>query len=79
MYLFNFLPLNFQVRSYGGVVGGAMVLGKLQCWGALLTYFIVAQGQTVLAVFAGGDYLDIFLPSIISLFFSLNIFYFNKI
>ena len=56
-----------------------MVLGKLQYWGALLTCFIVAQGHTVLAVCAGVDYLDIFLPSIISLFFSLNIFYFNKI
>ena len=43
-----------------------MMLGKLQCRGVLLTWIQVGQGPTALAV---GGCLDIFLSSIISLFF----------
>ena len=37
-----------------------MVLGKLPVLGLLLIWIIVGQGPTVLAVGAGGGYLDIF-------------------
>ena len=47
-----------------GWSGGAMVYR-----GVLLIWKKVGQGPTALAVGAGGDYLDIFLSSIISLFF----------
>ena len=39
------------------------------CRGILLIWIIVGQGPTVLAVGAGGGCLNIFLSSIISLFF----------
>ena len=42
---------------------------NLQCRGILPIWIIVRQGHTVLAVAAGGGCLDIFLSSIISLFF----------
>ena len=46
-----------------------MVLGNFQFRGALLIWIIVELGPTVLAVGAGGAYLDTFLSFIISLFF----------
>ena len=46
-----------------------MVLGKLPVPGVLLTWIIVGQGPTALTGVAGGGCLDIFLSSIISLFF----------
>ena len=46
-----------------------MVLDKLPVPGVLLTWIIVGQGPTALTGVAGGDCLDIFLSSIISLFF----------
>ena len=46
-----------------------MVLGKLPVPGVLLIWNIVGQGPTALAVDAVGGCLDIFLSSIISLFF----------
>ena len=46
-----------------------MVLGNFQCRGNLLTLIIAGQGPTVLAVGAGWGCLDIFLSSIVSLFF----------
>ena len=51
----------------------AMVLGKLPVPGVLLIWIRVGQGPTMLAVGAGGGRLDIFLSSIISLFFSLSL------
>ena len=51
------------------VVGGAMVLGKLPVPGCPTYWIRVGQGPTALAVGAGGVGLDIFLSSIISLFF----------
>ena len=39
-----------------------------QCRGVLLSWIIVGQGSTALAVDTGGGCLDIFLSSIISLF-----------
>ena len=45
-----------------------MVLGKLPVPGRPTIWIIVGQGPTALAVGAGGDSLDIFLWSIISLF-----------
>ena len=53
----------------GGWSGGAMVLGKLPVPGRPTIWLKVGQGPTVLAVGAGGGCLDIFLSSIISLFF----------
>ena len=50
-----------------GWSGGAMVLGKIQCWGVLLIWIIVGQGPTALTVGAGC--LDTFSLTIISLFF----------
>ena len=52
-----------------GWSGGAMVLGNLPVPGRPTIYIIVGQGPTALAVGAGGGCLDIFLSSIISLFF----------
>ena len=46
-----------------------MVLGNFQCMCILLTWIRVGQGATALAVGKGGGCLDIFLSSIISLFF----------
>ena len=46
-----------------------MVLGKLPVPGRPTNLVIVWQGPTALAVGAGGGGLDIFLSSIISLFF----------
>ena len=57
--------------SCGGWSGGAMVLGKLPVPGRPTIWIIVGQGPTALAVGAGGGCLDIFLSSIISLFFLL--------
>ena len=51
-----------------GWSGGAMVLGKLPVPGRPTIWIIVGQGPTALAVGAGGDCLDIFLSTIISLF-----------
>ena len=48
--------------------GGAMVLGKLPVPGRP-TWIQEGQGPTALAVGAGGGCFDIFLSSIISLFF----------
>ena len=42
---------------------------NFQCWGILLIWMRVGQGPTALAVGAGGGFLDIFLSSIISVFF----------
>ena len=42
---------------------------NFQCLGVLLIWIIVGQWPTVLAVGAGGGGLDVFLSSIISLFF----------
>ena len=42
---------------------------SFQCWGVLRIWIRVGQGPTALAVGAGGGSLDIFLSSIISLFF----------
>ena len=42
---------------------------NFQCRGVLLIWIIVGQGPTALAVGAGGGCLDIFLSSIVSLFF----------
>ena len=51
--------------------GDAMVLGKLPVAGRPTTcnLLIVWQGPTALAVGAGGGCLDIFLSSVISIFF----------
>ena len=57
--------------SCGGWSGGAMVLGKLPVPGRPTIWIIVGQGPTALAVGAGGGCLDIFLSSIIFLFFLL--------
>ena len=46
-----------------------MVLGKLPAPGRPTIWMIVGQGPIVLAVGAGGDYLDILLFSIFSLLF----------
>ena len=53
-----------------GVVGGAMVLGKLPVPGRPTIWIIVGQGPTALAVGAGGGCLDIF--TLIYPFFSLS-------
>ena len=42
---------------------------NFQCRGVLLIWIIVGQGPIALALGAGGGGLDIFLSSIISLFF----------
>ena len=42
---------------------------NLQCRGVLLIWIIVGQGPIAFAVGAGGDCLDIFLSSILSLLF----------
>ena len=44
-----------------------MVLGNFQCRGVILILIVKGKGATVLAVGAGGGYLDIFLSIIISL------------
>ena len=46
--------------SNKGVVGGAMVLGKLPVPGRPTIWITVGQGPTALAVGAGGGCLDIF-------------------
>ena len=46
-----------------------MILGKFLVPGVLLIWIIVRQGPSALAESAGGGCLDIFLSSIISLFF----------
>ena len=46
-----------------------MVLGKLPVRGRSTNWIRVGQGPTALAVGAGGGCLDIFLSSIVSLFF----------
>ena len=54
------------------VWGGRMVRWcwiNFRCRGVLLIWIIVGQGPTALAAGAGGGCLDIFLSSIISLFF----------
>ena len=53
----------------GGWSSGAMVLSKLPVPGRPTIWIRVGQGPTSLAVGAGGVGLDIFLLSIISLFF----------
>ena len=50
-----------------GVVGWRWV--NFQCRGVLLIWNRVGQGPTALAVGAGGGCMDIFLSSLISLFF----------
>ena len=52
-----------------GWSGGAKVLGKLPVPGRPANLDEVGQGPSALAVGAGGGCLDIFLSSIISLFF----------
>ena len=51
--------------------GGRVVQSwiNFQCWGVLLIWIIVGQGHIALAVGEGGVCLDIFLLSIVSLFF----------
>ena len=44
-----------------GVVGGAMVLGKLPAPGRPTILITVGQGPTALAVGAGAGYMDIFI------------------
>ena len=56
-----------EVKWGGRVVRWCWV--KFQCWGVLLIWMRVGQGPTALAVGAGGGCLDIFLSSIVSLFF----------
>ena len=55
------------------VIGGGRVVQwswvNFQCWGVLLIWIRVGHGPTALAVDADGGYVDIFLSSIISLFF----------
>ena len=48
------------LQKVSGVVGGAMVLGKLPVPGRPTIWMIVGQGPIALAVGAGGDCLDIF-------------------
>ena len=60
---------NNTVPCLRGWSGGAMVLGKYPVPGVLLIWIRVGQGPTALAVGTGGSCLDIFLSSIISLFF----------
>ena len=61
--------LHLRVVSVAEMVGSrAIVLGTFQCLGVLLIWTIEGQGPTVLAVDAGGYYLDFYLSSIISLF-----------
>ena len=55
---------------YIGVVGGAIVLGKLPVPGRPTIWIIVGQGPTALAVGAGGGCLDIF--TLIYPFFPLS-------
>ena len=52
-----------------GWSSGAMVLCKLLVPGSPLIWIIVGQGPSALAEGAGGGCLDIFLSSIVSLFF----------
>ena len=48
---------------------GVMVLGKLPVPGRPTNWITVGQGPTALTVGAGGVCMDLFLSSIISLFF----------
>ena len=61
----------FSVGGGGG--GGGRVVRwcwvNFQCRGVLLIWIRVGQGPTALAVGAGGGCLDIFLSSVIFLFF----------
>ena len=65
--------LRFERFSPSAGLGSGRVVRwcwvNLQCLGVLLIWIRVGQGPTALAVGAGGSCLDIFLSSIISLFF----------
>ena len=58
-----------KYTRHPGWWGGAMVLGKLPVPGRPTIWIIVGHRPTALAVGAGWGCLDIFLSSIISLFF----------
>ena len=45
---------------------------NIQCRGVLLIRIIVGQGPITLAVGAGGDFIDFFLSTIVSLYFPLS-------
>ena len=60
-------PASFNSSGGGRVVRWCWV--NFQGWGILLIWNIVGQGPTELAAGAGRGCLDIFLSSIISLFF----------
>ena len=53
--------LSRQLPTFWGVVGGAMVLGKLPAPGRPTIWITVGQGPTALAVGAGAGYMDIFI------------------
>ena len=61
------------MRGGGGGGGGDRMLREcwvdFQCRGVLLIWIRVGQGLSMLAIGAGGVFFDIFLSSIISLFF----------
>ena len=64
---------NATCGVFSGSTGDGRVVRRcwvnFQCRGVLLIWLIVGQGPTVLAVGGGGCCLDIFLSSIISIFF----------
>ena len=63
------IPRKDQSQSPAGVVGGAMVLGKLPVPGRPTIWITVGQGPTALAVGAGGSIWTFLLSSILSLLF----------
>ena len=46
---------------------------NFQCRGVLLIWLVIGKGPIALAVGAGGGGLDIFLSSVVSLFFLLSL------
>ena len=79
MYNYTPIPLCWHFNIYEqensilGLSGGGRVVRwcwvNFKCRGVLLIWIIVGNGPTAFAVGAGGGCLDIFLSSIISLFF----------
>ena len=72
LLLFSELYVSELCRINNGERGGRVVRKcwvNFQCQGVLLIWITVGQWLIVLAVGAGGGYLDFFLSSIISLFF----------
>ena len=67
-FLLVFIKIGGDGGGRGSVVRGCWV--NFRCRGVLRTWITVGQGPIVLALGAGGGYLDIFsLSSITSLFF----------